>query len=280
MNHCPIGAGDPQPSAALLSWYFHLYSFYTVTPLLPTMSRRRKCEQAPQVQSVLVGLNRKFEGPKEGGDDRDMDRYLSADLSGHGALAGQSGRAHREHSGSVARRCGHRIKLELGAHTGTHMDAPKHFLADGAGLDDMPLDASIGPARVISIAHPQVILPAELEAHRLQAGERVLFHTRNSERCWKNDQFVEDFVYISAAAAQFLVQRQVRTVGIDYLSVGGYVHDAVETHRILLGAGIWLIEGLNLSAVKPGAYELVCLPLRVAGADGAPARAILRPRGQ
>ncbi|WDT71831.1 MAG: cyclase family protein [Candidatus Manganitrophus sp.] len=171
-------------------------------------------------------------------------------------------------------------KLELGAHTGTHMDAPKHFLADGAGLDDMPLDASIGPARVISIAHPQVILPAELEAHRLQAGERVLFHTRNSERCWKNDQFVEDFVYISAAAAQFLVQRQVRTVGIDYLSVGGYVHDAVETHRILLGAGIWLIEGLNLSAVKPGAYELVCLPLRVAGADGAPARAILRPRGQ
>ncbi|WDT75929.1 MAG: cyclase family protein [Candidatus Manganitrophus sp.] len=171
-------------------------------------------------------------------------------------------------------------KLELGAHTGTHMDAPKHFLADGAGLDDMPLDASIGPARVISIAHPQVILPGELEAHRLQAGERVLFHTRNSERCWKTNRFVEDFVYISAAAAQFLVQRKVRTVGIDYLSVGGYVHDAVETHRILLGAGIWLIEGLNLSAVTPGAYELVCLPLRVAGADGAPARAILRPRGQ
>jgi arylformamidase len=144
-------------------------------------------------------------------------------------------------------------KLELGAHTGTHMDAPRHFLADGA---------------------------AELETHRLRAGERVLFLTRNSERCWNNNQFVEDFVYISAAAAQFLVQRHVRTVGIDYLSVGGYVHDGVETHRILLGAGIWLIEGLNLSAVKPGAYELVCLPLRVAGADGAPARAILRPRSR
>ena len=171
-------------------------------------------------------------------------------------------------------------KLELGAHTGTHMDAPRHFLADGAGLDELPLDATIGPARVIRIAHPQVILPEELEAHRLRAGERVLFRTRNSERCWGNDRFVEDFVYISAAAAQFLVQRQVRTVGIDYLSVGGYVHDGVETHRILLGAGIWLIEGLNLDAVEPGAYELVCLPLRVVGADGAPARAILRPRGR
>jgi arylformamidase len=168
-------------------------------------------------------------------------------------------------------------KLEMGAHTGTHMDAPRHFLTFGAGLDEMPLDAAIGPARVIRIEHPQAILPAELEAHRLRAGERVLFLTRNSERCWKDNRFVEDFVYVSAAAAQFLVDRKVHTVGIDYLSVGGYVHDGVETHRILLSAGIWLIEGLNLSAVKPGAYELVCLPLRVSGADGAPARAILRP---
>lgn len=171
-------------------------------------------------------------------------------------------------------------KLEMGAHTGTHMDAPRHFLADGAGLDEMPLDATIGPARVIRIEHPQAILPAELEGHSLQPGERVLFRTQNSERCWKSNQFVEEFVYIGAAAAQFLVQRQVRTVGIDYLSVGGYVHDGVETHQSLLGAGIWLIEGLNLSAVKPGDYELVCLPLRVVGADGAPARAILRPRGR
>jgi arylformamidase len=171
-------------------------------------------------------------------------------------------------------------KLELGAHTGTHMDAPRHFLADGAGIDELPLDAVIGPARVIRIEHPQMILPAELETHRLRAGERVMFLTRNSERCWNNSRFVEDFVYISAAAAQFLVQRKVRTVGIDYLSVGGYAHDGVETHRILLGAGIWLIEGLNLSMAKPGAYELVCLPLRIAGADGAPARAVLRPSGR
>jgi arylformamidase len=167
-------------------------------------------------------------------------------------------------------------KIELGAHTGTHMDAPRHFLADGAGIDEMPFDATIGSARVIRIEHPQAILPEELEAHHLQAGERVLFRTQNSERCWNTDQFFEDFVYISAAAAQLLADRQVRTIGVDYLSVGGYVYDGVETHRILLSAGIWLIEGLNLSAVEPGTYELVCLPLRIAGADGALARAILR----
>ena len=167
-------------------------------------------------------------------------------------------------------------KIEMGAHTGTHMDAPRHFLADGGGIDEMPLDATMGPARVIRIDHPKAILPAELEGHNLQAGERVLFRTQNSERCWNTDQFVEDFVYVSAAAAQYLVDRQVRTVGVDYLSVGGYVYDGVETHQILLGAGLWVIEGLNLAAVEPGAYELICLPLRIVGADGAPARAVLR----
>jgi arylformamidase len=168
-------------------------------------------------------------------------------------------------------------KIEMGAHTGTHMDAPRHFLATGPGLDEMPLEAAIGPARVIQIEHPQAIYPTELEGHNLQPGERVLFHTHNSERGWKNDQFVEDFVYISAEAAQFLVDKQVQTVGIDYLSVGGYVYDGVETHQILLAAGVWLIEGIDLSAIKPGTYELICLPLRIVGADGAPARAILRP---
>jgi len=171
-------------------------------------------------------------------------------------------------------------RLEMGAHTGTHMDAPRHFLAQGAGLDEMPLDAAIGRARVIHIAHARAIVPAELEAHRLRAGERVLFRTRNSERCWNTNQFVREFVYVSAAAAQYLADRKVRTVGVDYLSVGGYVHDGVATHQILLGAGIWIIEGLDLSAVTPGRYDLICLPLRVVGADGAPARAVLRPRGR
>jgi len=100
--------------------------------------------------------------------------------------------------------------------------------------------------------------------------------TLNSRRCWKSAQFDEDFVFISKEAAQFLVDRGVRTVGVDYLSIGGFKQDGVETHRIMLGAGIWVIEGLNLSRVKPGRYELCCLPLKIVGADGAPGRAVLR----
>ncbi len=171
-------------------------------------------------------------------------------------------------------------KLEFGAHTGTHIDGPAHFIPDGTGIDKMPFDATIGPARVIFIEDSHSILPEELDLHNLQAGERILFRTSNSERCWKDNRFVEDFVYISAAAAKFLVQKQVRTVGVDYLSVGGYVQDGIETHQILLGAGIWLIEGLNLSEVKPGDCEIICLPLKIVGGDGAPARAILRYRSR
>ena len=103
-----------------------------------------------------------------------------------------------------------------------------------------------------------------------------MFKTLNSERCWQSDTFVEDFVYVSAEAAGFLVECGVRTVGVDYLSVGGYFRDGQETHQTLLRAGVWIIEGLNLGAVQPGVYDLICLPLRIAGSDGAPARAVLR----
>jgi len=171
-------------------------------------------------------------------------------------------------------------KLALGAHTGTHMDAPGHFISDGAAIHEMPLDATIGRVRVIPVENNQAIFPEELELHNLQEGERILFRTINSERCWKDNRFIEDFVYISALAAKFLVHKKVRTIGIDYLSVGGYIHDGIETHQILLGAGIWLIEGLNLSEVKPGIYDMICLPLKIVGADGSPARIILRRTGQ
>jgi arylformamidase len=140
----------------------------------------------------------------------------------------------------------------------------------------MPLDATIGPARVIQIRAEESITPAELKPYRIRRGERILFKTRNSARVWKTDEFDEDFVYISKEAAQNLAELGVRTVGVDYLSVGGFRRDGVETHRALLGAGIWIIEGLNLSGVKPGKYELLCLPLKVLGGDGAPARAILK----
>jgi len=167
--------------------------------------------------------------------------------------------------------------LAMGVHTGTHIDAPVHFIHQAAGVDEMPLAATMGPARVIEIADPRVITADELRGHSLQAGERVLFRTANSPRCWQADRFVEDFVYISEQAAEHLAETRVRTVGVDYLSVGGYHADGAKIHRILLSAGIWIIEGLDLSAVRAGRYELICLPVKLHGSDGAPARALLRP---
>ena len=167
-------------------------------------------------------------------------------------------------------------KLSLGAHSGTHIDAPLHFFRTGNGLDAMPLTATIGRARVIEIRDPESIKPEELRPYQIQRGERVLFKTRNSTRCWHTDDFVEDFVYISQEAARYLVVQQVQTIGVDYLSVGGFFTDGVETHHALLEAGIWIIEGLNLSKVEPGIHELICLPLKIEESDGAPARAILQ----
>lgn len=166
--------------------------------------------------------------------------------------------------------------LSMGSHTGTHMDAPYHFLAHGQGIDQMPFDATIGKARVIQIHDPVSIKPEELKVHKIRPGERILFKTRNSHRCWKTNAFIKDFVYIPAEAAQFLAERRIKSVGVDYLSVGGYQKDGRLTHQTLLKAGIWLIEGLNLSKIKPGHYELICLPLKLWQGDGAPARAILR----
>ncbi len=93
---------------------------------------------------------------------------------------------------------------------------------------------------------------------------------------WNNDQFDEDFIFISRDGARHLAERGVRSVGVDYLSVGGFREDAVETHQALLDAGIWIIEGLNLNGVEPGLYELICLPLKLIGSEARPARAILR----
>ncbi len=166
--------------------------------------------------------------------------------------------------------------ISLGSHTGTHMDAPIHFVRGGEGMDRMPLDATMGLARVIEIQDPTSIKPDELDPHGIGRGERVLFKTRNSSLAWWTRDFIEDFVYVSQEAARYLAERGVRTVGVDYLSVGGFYADGIETHRALLGAGIWVIEGLDLSRVEPGEHELICLPLKVEGGDGAPARALLR----
>ena len=167
-------------------------------------------------------------------------------------------------------------EFSTSAHVGTHMDAPSHFLADGAGMDAFPISAGVGPARVIAINDPDLIRVAELKSYRLVKGERILFKTRNSECCWNTSNFLEKYVYIPHETAAYLADCCIQTVGVDYLSVGGYDCDGDETHRTLLRAGIWIIEGLNLKDVEPGNYELLCLPLKMVASDGAPARAVLR----
>ena len=162
------------------------------------------------------------------------------------------------------------------AHTGTHMDAPLHFIPDARSIDTMPLSAMIGKARVIGIKDPEAIKVSELAAHNITPGERILFRTMNSGRAWKTDTFQEDYIYINPEAAEYLAGIGIQTVGVDYLSVGGFHSGNAETHRALLGADIWVIEGLNLADVEPGEYEMICLPLKLVGADGAPARAVLR----
>ena len=168
--------------------------------------------------------------------------------------------------------------LNMSAHTGTHMDAPRHFIARGDTMESMPLEAVMGPCRVIEIHDSTAITSSELEPHQLQRNERVLFKTHNSSRSWQNDDFDQDFIYISQDGARHITARGVQTVGVDYLSVGGFKKDGVETHVELLGAKVWIIEGLNLNEIEPGKYDLACLPLKIVGSDGAPARAALRPQ--
>jgi arylformamidase len=161
--------------------------------------------------------------------------------------------------------------LKMGTHTGTHIDAPIHFLPGGTGTDRVPLENLIGPARVIEIKDAHAVKAEELRVHHLGTRERLLFKTSNSERRWKTSQFVPDFVSIAEDAASYLAGLNTLAVGIDYLSAG-----SPETHRTLLSAGVAIVEGLNLAGVSPGRYELFCLPLKILGGDGAPARALLR----
>jgi arylformamidase len=171
--------------------------------------------------------------------------------------------------------------ISLGVHTGTHMDAPKHFIKDGRSIDKLPLETSVGPARVIEIKDKISIKPEELKQHNIKKGERILFKTVNSPRCWQTDAFVNDFVFVTRDAAQFLVDAGVILIGVDYLSVGSPLDPEKtmrpDTHQILLGAGLYLIEGLNLTDVKAGDYNLICLPLKLMDAEGSPVRAILQP---
>jgi arylformamidase len=169
--------------------------------------------------------------------------------------------------------------LDLGVHTGTHVDAPVHFIAGAPGIHEVPLGSLLGPARVVALPDARTITAQAIEKIAPVAGERLLFRTDNSTRCWRNDTFVPDYTYLSLAAARALAAERVATVGVDYLSIGGG-DDGPAIHRVLLESDICVIEGLNLSQIAPGLYDLICLPLRIHDADGAPARVLLRPRGQ
>jgi arylformamidase len=167
--------------------------------------------------------------------------------------------------------------VSMTVHTATHMDAPSHFTKLKTGIDKMPLSAVVGNVRVIEIEDEESIRLEEIRPHRIRKGEKILFKTKNSKRKWDKKPFDEKFVYISTEAAKFLAERGVQTIGVDYLSIGGFDGNIVEVHRIILKARIWVIEGLDLSRVEPGSYEMVCLPIKIENCDGAPARALLRP---
>jgi arylformamidase len=168
----------------------------------------------------------------------------------------------------------------LGAHSGTHIDAPMHFIVDGVSVDRVSLEPLIGPARVLDVPdNVQAIDAAELNRHQWRGAQRVLFRTRSSLRGWmRSPTFHRDFAYVAPDAAQLLADAGVQLVGIDYISAEQFGALAPRSHRILLGKGIPIVEGLLLETVQAGDYDLIVLPMKVAGHEGAPARAVLRRR--
>jgi arylformamidase len=165
--------------------------------------------------------------------------------------------------------------LHLGAHTGTHVDAPRHFFDDGRGVEALPLEVLVGPARVVELPTLAPITAERLSRLDLDGATRVLFKTGNSG-LWSSAEFSPRFAHVTADAAEWLVERGIRLVGVDYLSVEGFKTPGAPAHHVLLGAGVVVVEGLDLSAAPAGDCELLCLPLPVAGGDGAPARVVLR----
>ena len=165
--------------------------------------------------------------------------------------------------------------LAFGSHTGTHVDAPKHFFDDGAGVDALSLDVLMGPAVVICIDEDVMSVGVEqLKLHELKGHQRVLIKTRNSSFV-RGDTFVKDYTYLAPDGAEHLASLGVKLVGVDYFSVEQFHSGHHRTHRTLLERGIIIVEGLDLSGPPMGPYELRVLPLRLAGLDGAPARAVL-----
>ena len=179
---------------------------------------------------------------------------------------------------SIAQGAGANVsRIDFGSHTGTHVDAPKHFFDDGAGVDTIPLELLMGPARLLAFGDAVTSIgEAELAAHNLEGVTRLLLKTRNSK--WLasgSTEFHTDYTYVAPDGAEYLARLGVRLVGVDYLSIEQFRSGHHRTHRTLLAQGIVIVEGLLLHEPPAGDYHFRCLPLRLAGLDGAPARAVL-----
>ncbi len=177
---------------------------------------------------------------------------------------------------AVARGASANVSLiKFGSHTGTHADASRHFFDDGQPVDQIPLERLIGPALLVSFDDEvRAVGAAELREHDLKGHRRILMRTRNSALL-SQKEFVKDYTYLSPDGAQYLVDNGVELVGIDYLSIEQFHSGHHRTHRTLLGHSVVIVEGLDLSLPPAGEYEFICLPLRIEGCDGAPARAVL-----
>jgi len=165
--------------------------------------------------------------------------------------------------------------VHMSVHSGTHVDAPRHFFDEGTGTEALPLEMLIGRARVIEVRPRGGITAEDLGGVDLSEDVRVLIKTPNS-RLWGNPEFHKDYIGIAESGARFLVDHGIKVVGVDYLSVEVFKTPGAPAHHVLLGGGTIVIEGLNLRDVDPGVYEMYCLPLRIVGSDGAPARVVLR----
>jgi arylformamidase len=177
---------------------------------------------------------------------------------------------------AIARGAGANVSsVQFGSHTGTHVDAPRHFFDDGAGVDAISLDVLMGPALLIAV-EPDVMAVTDehLRVYDLTHVSRVLIRTRNSAFI-REREFHRDYTYLAPEGAAYLVEMGIKLVGVDYLSVEQFHSGHHRTHRTLLEKGVVIVEGLDLSEPAPGVYEFRCLPLRLVGLDGAPARAVL-----
>ncbi|HLP44239.1 MAG TPA: cyclase family protein [Candidatus Nanoarchaeia archaeon] len=165
--------------------------------------------------------------------------------------------------------------IRMGMHTGTHIDAPLHFVKNGKSIDSLPLETFIGDVLVVELPDANEISAEQLDSLTIPENtERILFKTKNSKLWGATNEFAKDYVGISITGAEWLAKKSIKLIGVDYLSIAKY-EEAADVHKILLGKGIALLEGINLSQVESGVYQLSCLPIKFTGLEAAPVRAIL-----